>query len=152
MIFVVIILNLIITLFNLYLVVKLWQLRKLLALITSALSNSEHYLSFVLLVTPQMLHKKQLNIYHFRHNYQLWQLQLQKIRQIILLLSWLYRTWRRYIVVVWISSTIEYLLLNLLKQKNVIKLWHFWCKNGRKVIHNTERNAFYRSVFCAYLQ
>ena len=95
MIIIVITLNLIITIFNLYLAIKLWQLRKLLALITSAFITCENYLYYVLLVTPQVLQKEQTNIYHFRQHYQLWQLQLQKIKQIIILLNWLYRLWRR---------------------------------------------------------
>lgn len=95
MIVIVIILNLIITIFNLYLAIKLWQLRKLLTLITSALINCENYLYYVFSVAPQILQKEQTNIYHFRQRYQLWQLQLQKIKQIIVILNWLYRTWRR---------------------------------------------------------
>lgn len=100
MIIIVITLNLIITIFNLYLVVKLWQLRKLLALITKALINCENYLYYVLLITPKVLQKEQNNIYHWRQNYQLWQLQLQKIKQIITLLNLLYRIWRRYTVTI----------------------------------------------------
>lgn len=100
MIIIVITLNLIITIFNLYLAIKIWQLRKLCRLITSALINCENYLYYVLLITPQILQQRQTNIYHFRHRYQLLQLQLQKIRQIIVLLNWLYRIWRRYRVTV----------------------------------------------------
>ena len=100
MIVIVITLNLTIAIFNLYLVVKLWQLRKLLILITKAIINCENYLYYVLLITPQILQKEQANIYHWRQNYQLWQLQLQKIKQIITLLNWLYRIWRRYTVTI----------------------------------------------------
>ena len=95
MIIVVITLNLIITIFNFYLAIKLWQLRRLVALIASALISCENYLSLVLVATPQILQQEQTNIYHFRQRYQLWQLQLQKIRQIIVLLNWLYRIWRK---------------------------------------------------------
>ena len=101
MIIFVITLNFVITLFNLYLAVKIWQLRKLFILITSALNNSENYLRYVFLLAPQILHQKQTNIYHFRQRYQLWQLQLQKIKQIIVLLNWLYRIWNRYRVTVY---------------------------------------------------
>ena len=95
MIIVVVTINLIITTFNFYLAIKLWQLRKLFALITTALINCDNYLYAVLRVTPQILLKEQANIYHFRKRYQLWQLQLQKIQQIIVVLNWMYRTWRR---------------------------------------------------------
>ena len=95
MIIVVITINLIITIFNFYLAIKLWQLRGLVALITSALVSCENYLYSVLLITPKILQQEQTNIYHFRQRYQLWQLQLRKIRQIIVLLNWLYRIVRR---------------------------------------------------------
>ena len=95
MIIVVVTLNLIITLFNFYLVFRLWQLKKLLGSISSILISCENYLYAVLFVTPQILQKEQTNIYHLRQRYQIWQLQLQKIRQIMILLSWLYRTWRK---------------------------------------------------------
>jgi hypothetical protein len=95
MIIVVVTLNLIIATFNLYLAIKLWQLRKLFSLITSALISCDNYLKYVLILSPQLLIKGQINIYQFRKRYQLWQLQLQKIQQIIILLNWMYRFWRK---------------------------------------------------------
>ncbi len=99
MIIVVIVLNSLITVFNLYLAIKLWQFCKLLGLITSAISSCENYLHAVLLITPQLLQKNQNNIYLFRQQYSLLTLQLQKIKQIIVLLNWCYRAWRRYMVI-----------------------------------------------------
>lgn len=95
MIIVVVTLNLIIATFNFYLAIKLWQLRKLVASITSALISCDNYLKYVLILSPQILIKGQINIYQFRKRYQLWQLQLQKIQQIIVILNWMYRIWRR---------------------------------------------------------
>lgn len=95
MVTVVIALNLAIALFNFYLAFKLWQFCKVLKLITSALVACENYLHLVFLLAPQFLLRQQTNIYLFRQQYQLWQLQLQKIRQIIVLISWMYRVWRR---------------------------------------------------------
>lgn len=100
MIAIVITLNLIIMLINFYLALKMWRLRILLALITSAILNCENYLHTVLSVTPQLLNQKKTNIYQFRHNYQLWLLQLQQIKQIIVLLNWIYRLWNRYKVAI----------------------------------------------------
>lgn len=95
MIIVVLTINLIITTFNFYLALKIWQLRKLFALITTALINCDSYLYLVLRLTPSILLQEKTNIYHFRKRYQLWQLQLQKIQQIIVVLNWMYRVWRR---------------------------------------------------------
>ena len=99
MIIVVIVLNSLITVFNLYLAIKLWQFCKLLGLITTTISSCENYLHAVLLITPQLLQKNQNNIYLFRQQYSLLTLQLQKIKQIIVLLNWCYRAWRRYMVI-----------------------------------------------------
>ena len=45
---------------------------------------------------PSIIKHKQENIYHFRQRYQLLQLQIQQIRRIIILISWINRVWRRY--------------------------------------------------------
>ncbi|BAU65112.1 hypothetical protein STA3757_24910 [Stanieria sp. NIES-3757] len=91
-----IIVNLIITLFNLYLAVKIWQLRAKLSLITQELNKCESIIHSLLITTPNFLIQKQNNIYHFRQKYQLLQLQLNQTQQIIILLNWLYRAWRKY--------------------------------------------------------
>ena len=92
--------NLIITLINCYLALKMWRLRILLALITSAILNCENYLHTVFLVAPQFLNQKRANIYQFRHSYQLWLLQLQQAKQIIVILNWSYRLWKKYKVAI----------------------------------------------------
>ncbi|MDJ0530918.1 MAG: hypothetical protein QNJ70_00260 [Xenococcaceae cyanobacterium MO_207.B15] len=88
--------NFLVAMFNFYLAFRIWQLRKIIALITAIITNCEIYLSYVLSNAPTIIKKKQENIYQFRQRYQLLQLQLQKIRQIIILMNWMYRIWRRY--------------------------------------------------------
>lgn len=92
-----IIINLIITLFNLYLAVKIWQLRQKLSLITQELNKCEILIHSLLVTTPNLLLQKQNNIYHFRQKYQLLQLQIKQTKQIMILLNWLYRSWHRYL-------------------------------------------------------
>ena len=97
MVFFVVIINLLITLFNIYLAIKIWQLRKIISSVGSAIEQLEIYLSRILYITPDIIFQKKTNLYHFRQSYQLLELQLQKTRQIILLLIWTYRGWRRYL-------------------------------------------------------
>ena len=87
-------------LINFYLAHKVWRLRILLALITSVILSCENYLQTVLSITPQILDQKKANIYHFRHSYQLWLLQLKQIKQIIVILNWTYRWWKKYKVAI----------------------------------------------------
>ena len=91
MIFFVIIINLLITVVNIYLAVKILQLKKVLVRTTSALINCEQIIHSVLYSAPQSIFKGQKNLHHIRQQYQLLQLQLQKIRQFLLLLSLIYR-------------------------------------------------------------
>ena len=95
MIVLTILINFLITIFNFYLVLRLWQFRRLLKLLTSALDNCESYLTQVFILSPKILAKQQASIYLFRQQYQLLQLQLLKIKQLLTLLNWLYSLWRK---------------------------------------------------------
>ncbi|MGL5074988.1 MAG: hypothetical protein ACRDBG_04015 [Waterburya sp.] len=44
---------------------------------------------------PEFIYQKQSNIYQIRQRYQLLQLQIAKVRQLISLLNWSYQNWRR---------------------------------------------------------
>ncbi|GAB4233270.1 MAG: hypothetical protein Kow0049_16600 [Stanieria sp.] len=92
-----IIVNFIITLLNLYLAVKIWQLRQKLSLITQELNKCEILIHSLLVTTPNFLIQNKNNLYHFRQKYQLLQLQLKQTQQIIIVLNWLYRAWRKYL-------------------------------------------------------
>ena len=95
MIFLIVAINLSITLLNIYIAIRIWQLRLLIARITAILINYESYFSVVLHVAPQIIYQGQNNVEQVRKRYQLLQLQITKIRQLIWLLNWGYQIWRR---------------------------------------------------------
>ena len=95
MIFLIVAVNLSITLLNIYIAVKIWQLKLLISRITTILDNYESYFRVVLQIAPQIIYQGQNNTYLFRQRYQVLQLQISKIRQLIWLLNWSYRVWWR---------------------------------------------------------
>ena len=95
MLFLIIAVNLSISLLNLYIAIRIWQLRILTIRITAILINYERYFNFVLGVAPQVIYRGQNNIYLTRQRYQLLQLRKAQIRQLIVLFNQSYRIWRR---------------------------------------------------------
>ena len=95
MLFLIIAVNLSISLLNLYIAIRIWQLRILTTRINAILINYERYFNLVLSVAPQVIYRGQNNIYLTRQRYQLLQLRASQIRQLILLLNQSYRIWRR---------------------------------------------------------
>ncbi len=95
MLFLIIAVNLSISLLNLYIAIRIWQLRILTTRINAILINYERYFNLVLSVAPQVIYRGQNNIYLTRQRYQLLQLRVSQIRQLILLLNQSYRIWRR---------------------------------------------------------
>lgn len=95
MIFLIVAINLSITLLNIYIAIRIWQVRLITAKITAILINYESYFHVVLNVAPQVIYQGKNNIYQVRQRYQLLQLQATKIRQLIWLLNWSYRIWRK---------------------------------------------------------
>ena len=91
MIFFVVVFNLFITLMNIYLTVKILQLRQQLKSTTNILIKCEKRIHSVLSSAPQFILQGQKNMNNLRQGYQLLQLQLQKIRQLLWLLSLIYR-------------------------------------------------------------
>lgn len=96
MIFFVVTINLLVAIFNIYLAFKIWQIRKIIRLITLIIANCEIYLGYVLNHAPDIIKQRQENVYQLRQRYQLLQLQIQQIRRIIILVTWISRIWRRY--------------------------------------------------------
>ncbi len=97
MIILIIVINISITLLNIYLAIKIWQLRQVIARITTLLINCEIYVWTLLDLAPPVIYQSKSNIHLFRSKYQAIQLQIKKIHQIILLLNWSYRLWRVYV-------------------------------------------------------
>ena len=97
MIFFAIITSLLLTLLNIYLVIKIWQFRKKITSIASDLTYYESSIKFSLTNTTQMLNQQQLRIKHVQQEYQTLLLKWQKTKQFLILLSWLYRIVNKYI-------------------------------------------------------
>ena len=95
MIFLIIAVNLSITLLNIYIAIRIWQLRIIIARITTILINYESYFSVILQAAPQVMYRGQQHIIQGRQQYQLLQLQAAKIRQLFWLLNQSYQIWRR---------------------------------------------------------
>ncbi|MBE9048005.1 hypothetical protein IQ255_27030 [Pleurocapsales cyanobacterium LEGE 10410] len=95
MIFLIVAINLLITLLNIYIAIRIWQLRLLVARITSILNNYESYFRALLRIAPKIIYRGQNNIEQVRLRYQLWQWQMIKIKQLIWLLNQSYRIWRK---------------------------------------------------------
>lgn len=95
MIFLIIAVNLSITLLNIYIAIRIWQLRILIARITTILINYESYFSILLPIAPQAIYQGQNNIAQIRQKYQLWQLQIAQLRQLFWLLNQSYQICRK---------------------------------------------------------
>ena len=95
MIFFIIAVNLSITLLNIYIAIRIWQLRIIIARIATILVNYESYFNILLQAAPQVIDRKQQNIAWVRQRYQLLQLQTAKIKQLFWLLNQSYQIWRR---------------------------------------------------------
>lgn len=85
------------TLINIYIVIKIWQLRKKMTVIADNLLYYESSVKSLLTNTTQILNQQQVNIEQIRDKYQTLQLRWQKIRQFLILLNWLYRIGSKYI-------------------------------------------------------
>jgi len=95
MIFLIIAVNLSITLLNIYIAIRIWQLRIIVARIASILVSYESYFSVLLQNAPLVIYQGQLSVVQARQQYQLLQLQAAKIKQIFWLLNQSYQILRR---------------------------------------------------------
>jgi hypothetical protein len=90
-----IVVNLLITLLNLYLALKIWKLRQILIQVTDALTQCEKNAHVMLYLAPKLLRRSQNNICLCKKKYQKFQLQIEKIRQLLILLLWLFKIYQR---------------------------------------------------------
>ena len=95
MIFLIIAVNLSITLLNIYIAIRIWQLRIIIAKIATIIVSYESYFSVVLQTAPQVIYQGQQNVVRVRQQYQLLQLQTTKVRQVFWLLNQSYQIWRK---------------------------------------------------------
>jgi hypothetical protein len=95
MIYLIIAINLAITLLNIYLAIRIWQFKLFVSRISLLFSNYERYFHILLNFAPKTIYQRQGNIYQVRQRYQILQLQITKAKQLIRLLNWSYQNWRR---------------------------------------------------------
>ncbi len=95
MIYLIVAINFSITLLNIYIALRVWQLGLLVARINTIVVNYEGYFNLVLKATPTVIYQGQTNIHQIRQRYDLIQLQVAKIKQLIWLIDWSYSTWRK---------------------------------------------------------
>ncbi|MEY2857308.1 MAG: hypothetical protein RLZZ74_1620 [Cyanobacteriota bacterium] len=95
MIFLIIAVNLLITLLNIYIAIRIWQLRMIIVRIANILLSYEGYFSILLQAAPQVIYQGQDNVSQIRQQYQLWQLQTVQFRQLFWLLNQSYQIYRR---------------------------------------------------------
>lgn len=93
MIYLIVALNISITLLNIYIAIRIWQLRLIIGRIAKILVNYEQYFALVLPIAPIAIYRGQNRLLQTRQGYQFLQWQISKIRQLIWLLNWSYRTW-----------------------------------------------------------
>ena len=95
MIYLIVAINFSITLLNIYIALRIWQLGLLVARINTIVINYEGYFNFALKATPSVIYQGQNNIHQIRQRYKLMQVQLAKAQQLIWLINWSYTTWRK---------------------------------------------------------
>lgn len=95
MIYLIVAINFSITLLNIYIAIRIWQLGLLVARIDTIVVKYERYFALVLKATPIVIDRGQDNVHQARQRYRLLQLQISKIRQLILLVNWSYTAWRK---------------------------------------------------------
>lgn len=91
MVFFAIIVSLLLTLLNIYLVIKIWQFNEKITTLDNELINYESDLKTLLPNTRQILKEQQSNIQNAQQKYQNLKLRWQKTRKFLILISWLYR-------------------------------------------------------------
>jgi hypothetical protein len=93
MVTVVVILNLLIALLCLFAAWQIWRLRRILAKVADTLTVAERKTHVVLYGAPDAITRGQMGIYQLRRTYQQLQPQLQRLQQVLGLLSLGQRVW-----------------------------------------------------------
>ena len=96
MVVIVVVINTLLSLVLLYAAWRVSQLRPRITKITNWFTLAERCVHAVLYSAPEVMYISQNNIYNLRQKNQLLQLQFQQLQQIISLLVFGQRLWRRY--------------------------------------------------------
>lgn len=93
----VVVINLLISCFCFYAAWQIWKLRRTLAQVANALTDYERSTHSVLYGAPTGISQGQRGVYQLRQQYQTLELQLQKVRQVLGLISLGQGVWRKQI-------------------------------------------------------
>lgn len=91
----VVIFNLVLTLFNLYIVLRLWKLRRLMVRITETLTRLEECIHSIFYNAPQIVFQGQTGTHRLRQSYQSLELQIQQLQKVLALVTLGVRIWQR---------------------------------------------------------
>jgi len=98
MLTVIIVINLLISLLCLSVAWRVWKLRRQLATVADILRAAERSTYTVLHKAPNFIHQRQSGVHGLRERSQQLELQLQKIKQVLILLGLAQRVWRSTIM------------------------------------------------------
>ncbi|MDP8962876.1 MAG: hypothetical protein M3O33_02595 [Cyanobacteriota bacterium] len=93
MLTVVVVLNVLISLLCLYVAWQVWNLRRVLAATTDAVLLAERNTYKLLHGAPEAISQGQVGVSGARESYQQLELQIQKVQQVLMLLSLVQRVW-----------------------------------------------------------
>lgn len=88
--FFVILFNLVIAIFNLFLATKIWKLRRLLLQTTAILTDLEKNVVYILKIAPEAISQTQDEVFNLRVQRQEIEIKLAKIRQVLGIVTVLY--------------------------------------------------------------
>lgn len=91
----VIICNLLLTLFNIYLIVCLWRLRRTLVRVTKTLNFVERRIHNIFYPAPEFVMKGQQGSTNLRYSYQKLLIQVERLQKFVTVINLGLRLWRR---------------------------------------------------------
>jgi hypothetical protein len=94
MLIVVVILNLLISLFGFYLAWRIWKLRRVLAAAADLVSRAEQSTYRVLHGAPQAISRGQLGVHGLKKRYQHLEFQLQRVQRVLMVLGFIQKTYQ----------------------------------------------------------
>ncbi|MEQ8469477.1 hypothetical protein [Coleofasciculus sp. E1-EBD-02] len=94
MLTVVVILNLLISLFGFYLAWRIWKLRRVLAAAADIVARAEQSTYRVLHGAPQAISRGQIGVHGLKKRYQQLEFQLQRVQRVLMVLGFIQKTYQ----------------------------------------------------------